>query len=123
MTMKFLLGFKYAAKGLWLVVTTQRNMRVHLVVVVLVALPGFYFQLGKSEWLFIIVFYAMVLAAEIFNTAIEKLVDLKSPEINRHAGEIKDVSAAAVLIIVIMAIIAGLIIFVPYLLHYFNGIH
>lgn len=118
--MKFLKSFAYASKGLWLVVMTQRNMRVHLLILTLVTTAGYWFGITKIEWLIVILFYAMVLMAESFNTAIEKLTDLKSPEFNQKAGEVKDIAAAAVLITAMMAFIAGLIIFVPYLQKIFS---
>jgi diacylglycerol kinase (ATP) len=55
-----------------------------------------------------------VIAAELFNTAIEKLVDLVSPERHPVAGQVKDIAAGAVLICAVAAAIIGLIIFIPY---------
>ena len=58
--------------------------------------------------------FGMVLAAEGFNTAIERLVDLVSPDFHPVAGDVKDVAAGAVLICAIAAAIIGMIIFIPY---------
>ncbi|MPN45884.1 hypothetical protein SDC9_193463 [bioreactor metagenome] len=60
--------------------------------------------------------FGMVLAAEGFNSAIERLVNLVSPGRNPLAGDIKDVAAGAVLVCAIAAAVVGLIIFLPYLL-------
>jgi diacylglycerol kinase len=57
-----------------------------------------------------------VITAELFNTAIEKLVDLVSPDYNRQAGFIKDVAAGAVLVSAIIAALVGLFIFIPKLI-------
>jgi diacylglycerol kinase (ATP) len=57
----------------------------------------------------------MVLAAEGFNTAIERLVDLVSPDYHPIAGDVKDVAAGAVLICAIAAAIVGMIVFIPYI--------
>ncbi|HMP99712.1 MAG TPA: diacylglycerol kinase family protein [Cyclobacteriaceae bacterium] len=119
--MKFIMSFKYAFQGLMHVFKTQRNMQVHVFIAILVALAAYAFSITTTEWLVVILFYALVLAAEVINTAIEKLVDLVHPEINPEAGKIKDIAAAAVLLTAIMAIIAGLIIFIPYLQIFFNG--
>ena len=60
-----------------------------------------------------------VITAELFNSAIERLVDLVSPEWNKIAGEVKDIAAGAVLVTAITAAIIGLIVFLPYLLALF----
>jgi diacylglycerol kinase (ATP) len=114
--MKFIRGFKYAGKGLWLVISTQLNMRVHLLIVLMVVLSGSYFKITNTEWLIILLIIAMVLSAEAINTAIEKMVDLQSPEHNPKAGDIKDIAASAVLLMAIISVIVGFIIFKPYLL-------
>jgi diacylglycerol kinase (ATP) len=59
----------------------------------------------------------MVLAAEAFNTAIERLVNLVAPDYHPIAGDVKDVAAGAVLICAIVAAIIGMIVFLPYLLN------
>ena len=50
------------------------------------------------------------------NTAIERLVNLVSPDYNKTAGDVKDIAAGAVLICAIAAAIVGLIIFLPKLI-------
>lgn len=57
----------------------------------------------------------MVIAAELFNSAIEKLVDIVSPEWNPLAGKVKDIAAGAVLVCAIVAGITGLIVFLPHI--------
>jgi diacylglycerol kinase len=59
---------------------------------------------------------AMVFITEMFNTAIERIVDYISPEISDMARHCKDLSAAAVLVAAIIAFIAGVVIFLPKLL-------
>ena len=61
----------------------------------------------------------MVIGAELFNTAIERLVDFVSPQHNPLAGQVKDIAAGAVLVCALAAIAVGLIIFVPYLTRFF----
>ena len=55
-----------------------------------------------------------VLAAEAFNTAIERLVNLVSPDYHPIAGDVKDIAAGAVLICAVTAALVGAIIFIPY---------
>ena len=113
---KFIRGFGYALNGIWHATATQLNFRVHLVAAVIVVGAGYALQISKDEWLWVTLCIAMVLVAELFNTAIEFLVDLVSPEYNKKAGLVKDMSAGAVLITAIGALVIGLIIFVPKLL-------
>jgi diacylglycerol kinase (ATP) len=113
---KFIRGFGYALNGIWHAAATQLNFRVHLVAALLVVYMGYSLHISTNEWLWIILCIAMVLVAELFNTAIEFLVDLVSPEYNKKAGLVKDMSAGAVLITAICALLVGLIIFVPKLL-------
>lgn len=110
---KFFKGFVYSFKGLSYAFRTQLNFRVHCVATVLVVLLGLYFKLDSYEWLWITTAIAIVVILELVNTAIEVLVDLVSPEQNTKAGAIKDIASAAVLIGGLMALIIGVIIFVP----------
>jgi diacylglycerol kinase (ATP) len=113
---KFIRGFGYALNGIWHATATQLNFRAHLVAAIIAIYAGYALHISKDEWLWITLCITMVLVAELFNTAIEFLVDLVSPEYNKKAGLIKDMSAGAVLITAIGALIIGLIIFVPKLL-------
>ena len=110
-------SFVYAGKGIYALISSEHNAWIHCAAIVLVTLAGFYFDITKEEWLAIVLCFGLVLAAEAFNTAIEKLVDLISPERNPLAGKVKDIAAGAVLICAITAVIVGVIIFVPYLLN------
>jgi diacylglycerol kinase (ATP) len=109
-------SFGFAIKGIKTLIKTQVNARIHLFAVVLVTLAGFYFQINTTEWSLVVFAFAMVLAAEAFNTAIEFIVDLVSPDYHPLAGKAKDVAAAAVLLTAIGAAIIGTIIFIPKLL-------
>jgi diacylglycerol kinase (ATP) len=113
---KFIRGFGYALNGIWQVAATQLNFKVHLVAALLTVYAGYVLHVSGGEWLWIILSIGMVLAAELFNTALEFLTDLISPEYNKKAGLVKDMSAGAVLITAVTALVIGLIIFVPKLL-------
>ena len=68
------------------------------------------------EWCWITLAIGLVLLAEMFNTAIEYLTDLASPEIHPLAKKTKDVASGAVLIAALVAVVIGLLIFLPKLL-------
>jgi diacylglycerol kinase len=115
---KFIRSFGYAFAGLAYVFKTQLNFKVHCFALVITTLLGFYLDLSVPEWLWILLACGLVLMAELFNTALEVLVDLVSPEIHPKAKIIKDVSAAAVLITAMTAVGIGLFIFIPKLIQH-----
>jgi diacylglycerol kinase (ATP) len=117
---KFIRGFGYALNGIWHAAATQLNFRVHLVAALVAVYAGYALHISMPEWLWIILSIGMVLVAELFNTAIEFLTDLVSPEYNKKAGLVKDMAAGAVLITALTALAIGAIIFVPKLLAFIH---
>ena len=113
---KRLQSFGFALKGLATLFRTQPNARIHLLAMCIVTVASYLLKVSTSEWCFIVIAFAMVLAAEAFNTAVEFVVDLVSPDYHHLAGKAKDVAAAAVLITAIGAAIIGVIVFLPKLL-------
>lgn len=79
----------------------------------IVILCGIYYQITLVEWLACLCCFGLVIMAELFNTALETVVNLVSPEKNELARKAKDISAGAVLIAAIFSAIIGLIIFLP----------
>ena len=79
---------------------------------------GIFFRVSNTEWLVLTLTMTLVMAAEGFNTALEFLTDLVSPNYHELAGKTKDVAAGAVLITAIGAIVIGMIIFVPKIMAY-----
>ena len=111
---KRLESFVYAFRGLrWLF--DEHNAWIHLVAMVGVITAGFLFSITQGEWIAIILCIGIVFAAEAFNTAIEKLANVVSPQWNKDIGKVKDLAAGAVFICAIAAAIVGVIIFIPYL--------
>ncbi|MEO1433923.1 MAG: diacylglycerol kinase family protein [Bacteroidota bacterium] len=114
-------SFKYAGKGIKTMFSSEPNARIHLVFTILVLIAGFFFQISLTEWAILVVCIGMVFGAEAFNTAIENLTDLASPELHPLAGKAKDTAAGAVLLCAIASAIAGSLIFIPKLLALLNG--
>ena len=108
--------FQHAFSGLGFVIRTQPNARAHTLATIVVFITGLWLQIEKQDWLILVLTIAMVWMAECFNTALEQVVDLVSPDIHPLARQAKDVAAAAVLISAIFSLIVGLIIFLPPLL-------
>ncbi|MCD7894176.1 MAG: diacylglycerol kinase family protein [Erysipelotrichaceae bacterium] len=109
-------SFQYAFEGILTCIKKERNIKIHLVMMVLVIICGFIFSLTKIEWMICILLFALVISLEILNTAIEAIVDLCSPSYHPLAKIAKDCGAGAVLVSAIAAAIIGLMIFIPHLL-------
>lgn len=105
------IGFSFAWEGLWSGMRSEKNFIIHLIVAVLVVIAGFIFQLALVEWAIIVMTIGLVLIAEIFNTAVEKMIDYMKPEISPQAKVIKDIAAGGVLVSAFFSVIIGLIIF------------
>ncbi|GAA4319895.1 diacylglycerol kinase family protein [Mucilaginibacter gynuensis] len=110
---KVIRSFGYAFKGIGYAFKTQLNFRIHSVATLIAAAMGFWLRISTAEWLWIILCIAIVLLTELLNTAIETLTDLVSPQYNEKAGHVKDVSAAAVVVSAVFALIVGMMIFLP----------
>ena len=110
---KLINSFKYAIEGFISSFKTERNMKIHILAMIIVVLLGIYLKLSIVEWCVITIIISLVIASELFNTAIETIVDMVSPEKNPKAKLAKDISAAAVLALAIGAMVIGIIIFMP----------
>ena len=77
------------------------------------SLGGYYYNISTNEWLVLCIFFALIIALEIVNTAIEQLVNLVSPDYHEIAGRVKDLASAAVLWASFFAVIAAGFIFLP----------
>ncbi|OQX79114.1 MAG: diacylglycerol kinase [Bacteroidetes bacterium 4484_249] len=108
-----LLSFKYAFKGIGYMLKTQHNSLIHVAAAIIVIVLGILLKVSLTEWCFLVFAIVLVISAELFNTAIEFLTDIVSPDYNKKAALAKDIAAGAVLISAITSAIIGLIIFLP----------
>jgi diacylglycerol kinase len=113
---KALRSFRYAWEGLAGLMRSENNARIHLLATLLVVAAGFFFEITVTEWCLVVVVIALVWAGEAFNTAIEKLADVVSPDKHPTIKVVKDVAAAGVLILALLAVVVGLLIFLPKLI-------
>jgi diacylglycerol kinase len=105
-----------ALNGIRVGLATQRNLRIHAILVLVVTTAGFTVGLSPAEWLSVTLVMGLVLTAELLNTAVEAVVDLVQPEYDELAGQAKDLAAGAVLVASLTALVAGLLIFGPHLI-------
>lgn len=108
---KQLKKFGHATRGLWALTSGEPHFRIHLLATTAVIVSGALMGISLLEWFMLIVAISMVLMAEALNTVIERMMDLLHPEVHPKVKVIKDVSAAAVLIAAVAAIVIGVLVF------------
>ena len=108
-------SFQYALNGWVILIKDEPNARIHLSAAVIVIIMGFYFKLNQVEWLFICVAITLVFAFEMINSALENLCDQVSESPHPLIKKAKDLSAGAVLISAVAALIMGVLVFYKYL--------
>lgn len=113
---KLIRSFIYASEGIVYTINTQRNMKIHVFVALTVLLGGMWLHFSSTETIYILFAIGIVFAAEIFNTAIEKTIDLITKgERHEFAKVAKDTAAGAVLFLTMVAVSIGILVIQPYL--------
>ncbi|WP_205543922.1 diacylglycerol kinase family protein [Rubrobacter indicoceani] len=107
----FIGGFDHAWSGIRLVVSSQRNMRFHVLAAFAVVVLGLLLGLPALELALLALTISAVFAAEMVNTAVEAVVDLASPERHPLAKTAKDCAAGAVLVLSVGAVVVGVLVF------------
>ena len=110
-------SFRYAFAGMRLLFGEEHNARIHATITVLVVVAGIVLRVSPVEWGVLVICIGMVLAAEAFNSAIERVANYLTTERDDRIRDIKDLAAGAVLLCAIAAAIVGLIVFVPHIVY------
>jgi diacylglycerol kinase (ATP) len=108
-------SFVYAGRGVVTLLSSQHNAWIHAVATALTVAAGAWLGVSRVEWISLILAILVVWAAEAFNTALEFLADMASPEFHPLVEKAKDVAAGGVLICAVGAALIGLLVFGPYL--------
>lgn len=109
--MRFLKSFRYAFRGIVYCINTERNMRIHTVIMLYVFVFSFFFQLTRAEYAVLFLTFAQVIAAELFNTVAEELSDFNAASFNPVVRIIKDMASGSVLINAAFAVAVGICLF------------
>lgn len=114
--------FKYAFKGLFHSIKEEKSLVIHLVVSAIVLIVGGLInqEMQIIDWIILVITIFLVIGVELINTAIENVADMVAFKYNFNARKIKDIAAAAALIFSLMAIIVGLLIFIPKFINIFS---
>ncbi len=113
-----LYSFRHAGRGLAWAVSSQANLRFHLLAAAIVLVAALLFHFTALEFVGLVLCFAVVIGAELFNTALEVLIDYAWPERHPMIGRAKDVAAAAVLMAAIGTALTGLLLFARHILHF-----
>ncbi len=100
-----------ALRGIRFAVGAERNLRIHLVVALAAVALGLAVGLGPGQWGLLALTIALVVAAELFNSALEAAVDLACPRRDPLAGRAKDLAAGGVLVTAVGALAVGVCLF------------
>ncbi len=106
-------SFRNAFCGIRHLLGSESHARIHLVLSCAVIGTGLSLTISAVDWCLVSLAMGLVWTAEAMNTAIERLVDLYSPEQDILAGQAKDLAAAAVLLTALVAVAVGLFVFLP----------
>lgn len=106
-------SFTYAFSGLKTLFREEHNAWLHATAAILVIVAGLLFRISETEWMAVFLCIGLVIGAEAFNSAIERLSDMVQPERDERIKTIKDLSAGAVLACAVAAAAVGIIVFVP----------
>lgn len=110
--------FKNARKGMRLTLKSERNIRVHFFVAILVLIAAFCLDFSITKFCIIILAVAAVISAEMMNSAIEFSLDaIFHNKYSRMVGMAKDIAAGAVMVVTISAVIIGVLLFLPPILY------
>jgi len=113
-------SFKHAYHGIKGGIKEENNFRVMSVCFLLVIAANIVFQVTATEWIITLICSGVVLSLELVNSAVEKTIDFVTDEIHDLAGAAKDYSAGAALIMSGISFIIALIIYIPYVIDFFN---
>src|SRR5919205_711825 len=104
-------SFNYAAEGIIHVLRTQRNMRIHFAIALVVIVAALIVNVTKLELIALCISITFVLIAEMLNTAVEAAIDIATTSFDPMAKLAKDIAAGAVLIAAVNAIAVGYLVF------------
>ncbi len=106
-------SFKYAFRGIGVMLASQHNAWIHALATLLVCLTGWWLGISSAQWCWIVLAIVAVWTAEALNTAFEFLADAASPDFHPLVEKSKDVSAGAVLIAAVGAAVIAILVFGP----------
>ena len=109
----FISSVRDCLNGFSYIISSEHNFKREIALGILALVLSVVLKVTKIEFIIILLVISLVIVSEVFNTSIEKVVDLYTKDYNEIARIAKDVSALAVLTMCIFALMVGGIIFIP----------
>jgi diacylglycerol kinase (ATP) len=106
-------SFGHAFRGIGSLLVSERNAWIHVLATLVVVVAGLVLGIDRDEWWAVMLAIGLVWSAEAFNTAIEGLCDVVSPEDDPRIKRVKDMAAGGVLLAALAALGVGMLVFVP----------
>jgi diacylglycerol kinase len=117
---KFFKSIRFALEGINYALNNDQNLVIHFIAALVVIIASIIFDISPFEMGILGLTILLVIASEMINSAIEKMVDLITKEHRMEAKIAKDVSSGMVLLIAIGSVIIGILVFTPYILRLFH---
>lgn len=111
---RHLISYRYSMRGIWIAVSRDYNIRIHVAATIVVITLNILLGVTSTAWIISLMLSGLVLMAEIFNSAIEKLADKITKEQDQSIADIKDLASGAVTLLGFFALVCGVIIYRPY---------
>lgn len=109
-----------ALKGIAYGISKERNLKIQLLIGIIVLIISLLLKISRVEYIIILFVCFFVIALELLNTALEKLIDKKYPDYDKDIGRIKDIVAGVVLLAVILSVITGILILANPVIDFFK---
>lgn len=116
----FFKAAKYSLEGIIYFIKNGRNIKIQIVAALLVIIAAIILKVNAIEMAILVLTIFLVFAFEVINTSIENLADLYTMEYNEKVKVIKDTAAGAVSLVALGAVVVGIMIFLPKILHILN---
>lgn len=110
---KFFKSFGFAYEGIIHAFKAERNFKFHVIAAIVVIILSIFTKLTLIEWFIVLMLIGGMIALELMNTAVERIIDLTTSERHPLAKQAKDLAAGAVLIYAIVSAIIGFLLFIP----------
>jgi diacylglycerol kinase len=109
-------SFRFAFRGLVLLIKNEHNARIHLFAAFVAITIGILLKITTLDWVLLAIAIGLVFLTELINSSLETLANFVKPEYNEAIRNAKDYAAAAVLISALISLITGSLIFIPRIL-------